>query len=149
MHKAVRLGVLGVMSATVVAGTAVPAEAVTWEVLAHQSTPGYADAGATAKAVLSWSGRRTLTYTTFNVNDTCPGDGFRALGRAHAVYRDGSHGYGAWHIDSGCDGDGNTLYNLTFTGSKDIMKAGVQACVDLGDRNVCTSDFQDNPYTSY
>lgn len=149
MRRAIRIGLVGVMSASAVMATAVPAQAaVTWHVLAHQSTPGLVGAGATAKAELSWTGRRTLTYKVFNVNDTCPGDGYRALGRAHALYRDGTSGYGAWHVDSGCDGDGNTLYNLTFTASKDIMNAGVQACVDLGDRNLCKSDFQDNPYTS-
>lgn len=148
MRRAIRIGLVGVMSASAVMATAVPAQAVTWEVVAHQSTPGLVGAGATAKAVIKWVNARSLTYTVFNVNDTCPDEGYRALGRAHAIYRDGTHGYGQWRVDSGCEGDGNTWYNLTFTASKDIMKAGTQACVETSSSNLCTSDFINNPHTS-
>lgn len=152
--RAVTRTVLATASAVVmVAASPLVASAVNAPVYAHQptsegSSAGGPESGATAAADLVFTGARTLKYRNFRVNDTCPGDGFRALGRAVVIHRDGTRGYGQWHEDDGiCESPEWFASELPYSSTKDIMRAGVQACVDFGGYNLCREDFEDNQYT--
>ncbi|MEU8316080.1 hypothetical protein [Micromonospora sp. NPDC048887] len=144
------LGV-GMVSAALLFVGATPALAADGHVYAHvQTYPSGGDSGGSTYADLNFTSTRSVTYNNWVINDTCPGDGFRVIARARALLRDGSWANGAWHEDDGtCGGDAWGPYDgKVLNTSRDIMKAGLQVCVDLGDSLKCAADFRDNNYTS-
>jgi hypothetical protein len=145
LRTAIGVGAVGL---TAVIGTT-PALALDGHVYNKEITPGHTDAGASAAADLKFGSTTHVTYTNFTVNDICPGDGYRVFGRAAAVLSDGSTIYGAKHYDEGgCDSAAwKSTDPLYLDTSKRIVKAGIQACVDLGSTNACaTPTYRDNPH---
>jgi hypothetical protein len=144
LRAAIGVGAVGLAA---IIGTT-PALAADGHVYNKQVTPGHTDAGASAAADLDFRSTTSVIYNNFVVNDVCPGDGYRVFGRAVAVLSDGSVAYGTNHYDTGgCESGSWTGTGLGFNTSKRIVKAGVQACVDLGSTNACaTPTYRDNPY---
>jgi hypothetical protein len=145
LRTAIGVGAVGLAA---VIGTT-PALALDGHVYNKEITPGHTSAGASAAADLTFKSTTYVIYDNFTVNDICPGDGYRVFGRAAAVLSDGSTIYGAKHYDEGgCDSAAwSTDEHLGLTASKRIVKAGIQACVDLGSTNACaTPTYRDNPH---
>lgn len=139
---------VGVAGLAAIAGT-MPASAADGHVYNKEVTPGHTTAGASAAADLVFKSTTKVIYNNFTVNDVCPGDGYRVFGRAVAVLSDGSTIHGTNHYDTGgCEsGAWKSTVPLPLNTSKRIVKAGVQACVDLGSTNVCASPtYRDNPH---
>jgi hypothetical protein len=134
-----------------VAMSPVVASADDGHVYAKATSVAGTESGGSAYADLNFTGQRRLVYNNFVVNDTCPGDNYDVHGRAIVIYRDGTAGYGTWHRDPSptCSGDGWGPYSgLEFTGSKDIMRAGVQVCVMRPEAvDICATDYRSNPFT--
>lgn len=137
---------VGAVALVSIAG-AMPASA-NGDVYSKAVTPGQSTAGASAKAHVVFTGARTLTYDNFTVNDVCPGDGYRAMGQAVVRYTDGTTYYGPAHFDTGGCESGTWSDDLPFSGSKNVLWAGVRACVDLGSTYSCASaNYVYNQYT--
>ncbi|MEH0938118.1 hypothetical protein [Micromonospora psammae] len=142
---------IGAAAAALLVASPTPAMADDGHVSVHvQTYPSGGDSGGTTYADLNFTSARSVTYNNWVINDTCPGDGYRVIARARALLRDGTWANGVWHEDDGtCESapwgpyDGKEL-NTT----RDIMKAGLQVCVDLGSSLKCDADFRDNPHTS-
>ncbi|GAB3920748.1 hypothetical protein GCM10029976_006750 [Kribbella albertanoniae] len=143
------LGIAAVSAALLSVGVS-PAMAEDGHVRARvQTFPSGGDSGGTSEADLNFTAARSVTYNNWTINDTCPGDGYRVIARARALLTNGSYANGAWHEDDGtCESaqwgpysgrELNTSYN--------IVKAGIQVCVDLGSSLKCESEFRDNPHT--
>jgi hypothetical protein len=130
------IGVAAVGAASIVG--AMPASA-NGDVYSKAVTPGYTDAGASAKAHVVFNSRTSITYQNFTVNDVCPGDNYRAMGQAVVRYADGTTYYGPEHFNSGCTSDPWFASSLPFSSSKRIVWAGVRACVDLGSTYSCAA----------
>lgn len=144
------LVVAAAVTAAGLASTAI-ASADDGHVYAKATSKAGTESGGSAHADLNFTGKQTLVYNNFVVNDTCPGDNFDVHGRAIAIYMDGTTGYGTWHRDDEptCEGSGwGPVSGLGFNGSKNIRKAGVQVCVMRPNASdICATDFRDNPYT--
>lgn len=142
---------IGVVSAALLVVGPTPAMAADGHVSVHvQTYPSGGDSGGTTYADLNFTSARQVVYNNWVINDTCPGDGYRVIARARAQLRDGSWANGAWHEDDGtCESDAWGPYDgRELNTSRDIMKAGLQVCVDLGDSLKCAADYRDNNHTS-
>lgn len=152
MRLASKLIGVAAVSAAVMATGVLPASADNGPVDARVYTDSGHDSGGHAWATVTFRSRTRVDYSNFNVNDTCPGDGFRVLGRAVALLRNGTKIYGSWHEDDGtCESPWFGPYAGPLTSSSgDIMSAGVQVCIDKGDTLSCdTSSLRDSQYTHY
>ncbi|TDD62647.1 hypothetical protein E1263_02720 [Kribbella antibiotica] len=111
--------------------------------------PSGGTSGGESDADLNFTGARSVTYNNWTINDTCPGDGYRVIGRARALLTNGAYAYGTWHEDEGtCESaDWGPYSNLELNTSTNIVKAGVEICVDLGSSNKCSTSYRDNPHT--
>ena len=144
------LGV-GAVSAALLVASPTPAMAVDGHVYVHvQTYPSGGDEGGSTYADLNFTSARQVVYNNWVINDTCPGDGYRVIARARALLRNGNWATGAWHEDDGkCDSDAWGPYDgKELNTSSDIMKAGLQVCVDLGASLRCEADYRDNDHTS-
>jgi hypothetical protein len=152
MRLASKLIGIAAVSAAVMATGVLPASADNGPVDARKYTDSGHDSGGHAWATVTFKSRTRVDYSKMYVNDTCPGDGFRVLGRAVALLRNGTKIHGAWHEDQGtCDSTMFGPYAGPLTSSSgDIMSAGIEVCIDKGDTNSCdTSKLLDSQYTSY
>jgi hypothetical protein len=150
MRFPIRTAGIAVASAALLIAGPAPAMAEDGHVYVHvQTYASGGDSGGSAYADLNFTGDRSVTYNNWVINDTCPGDGYRVIGRVRALKRDGTWANGAWHEDGGtCESAPWGPYdNKELNTSGDIMKAGLQVCVDLGDRLKCAEQYRDNPHT--
>lgn len=111
--------------------------------------PSGGTAGGESDADLNFTAARSVTYNNWTINDTCPGDGYRVIGRARALLSNGTYANGAWHEDDGtCESaDWGPYDGLELNTSGNIVKAGIQVCVDLGSTLKCEAEYRDNPHT--
>jgi hypothetical protein len=144
------IGVAAVSAALVIASP-IPASAEDGHIYVHvQTYPSGGDSGGSTYADLNFTSARSVTYNNWVINDTCPGDTFRVIARARALLRDGSWANGTWHEDDGtCESDAwGPFDGRELNTSRDIMKAGLQVCVDLGSSLKCEAEYRDNNHTS-
>ncbi|GAB2651400.1 hypothetical protein [Kribbella swartbergensis] len=142
---------IAVGSAALLSVGLTPAMAADGHVYARVYTyPSGGTSGGETDADLNFTAARSVTYNNWTINDVCPGDGYRVIARARAQLRNGTFANGVWHEDDGlCESDEWGPYDgKELNTSGDIMKAGLQVCVDLGDTLKCHAEFRDNPHTS-
>lgn len=143
------LGIAATSAALLTLGMT-PAMAEDGHIYVHVSTfPSGGGSGGSSYADLDFTSARSVTYNKWVINDTCPGDGYRVIARARAQLRSGAYANGSWHEDDGtCDSDAWGPYSgRELNTSGDIMRAGIQVCVDLGSSLKCESEFRDNGHT--
>lgn len=143
------LGIAATSAALLTLGMT-PAMAEDGHIYVHVSTfPSGGDSGGSSYADLNFTADRSVTYNNWVINDTCPGDGYRVIARARAQLRSGAYANGSWHEDDGtCESDAWGPYDgKELNTSGDIMRAGIQVCVDLGSSLKCETEFRDNPHT--
>ncbi|MFI2663069.1 hypothetical protein [Micromonospora carbonacea] len=152
MRVSVRIFGVGVASAALLVASPMPAMAEDGPVYARVWTypSGGSGEGGETRADLNFTSARSVTYNNWTINDICPGDNYRVIARARAQLRDGSWANGTWHEDDGtCDSDAWGPYDgKELNTSRDIMKAGLQVCVDLGPSLKCEAEYRDNGHTS-
>ncbi|WP_328990658.1 hypothetical protein OG394_30770 [Kribbella sp. NBC_01245] len=143
------LGIAATSAALLTLGIT-PAMAEDGHIYVHVATfPSGGDSGGSSYADLNFTADRSVTYNNWVINDTCPGDGYRVIARARAQLRSGAYANGSWHEDDGtCESDAWGPYDgKELNTSGDIMRAGIQVCVDLGSSLKCETEFRDNPHT--
>jgi hypothetical protein len=141
---------IAVASAAMLSVGLSPAMAADGHVSVHVATyPSGGDSGGTTYADLDFTSARQVVYDNWVINDTCPGDGYRVIARARALLSNGSYANGTWHEDDGtCESDSWGPYdNKELNTSSNIVKAGLQVCVDLGSTLKCEVEYRDNPHT--
>ncbi len=141
---------IAVASAAMLSVGLSPAMAEDGHVYTHVATyPSGGDSGGSSYADLNFTAARSVTYNNWVINDTCPGDGYRVIARARALLSNGSYANGAWHEDDGtCESDAWGPYDgKELNTSSNIVKAGIQVCVDLGSSLKCEAQYRDNPHT--
>jgi hypothetical protein len=136
------LGV-AVASAALLTVGMTPAMAADGHVSVHVVSPQGGDAGGSTYADLNFTSARQVVYNNWSINDTCPGDGYRVLGRARALLANGTWALGTWHEDAGtCESDAWGPYdNKELNTSSNIVKAGLEVCIDLGATMKCKTEY--------
>ncbi|GAA0627130.1 hypothetical protein HPO96_36110 [Kribbella sandramycini] len=150
MRFATRALGVAVGSAALLAVGLTPAVAEDGHVYVRVLTyPSGGTSGGESDADLNFTAARSVTYNNWTINDTCPGDGYRVIARARALLSNGNYANGTWHEDDGtCESDDWGPYSgRELNTSANIVKAGVQVCVDLGAELKCNTTFRDNPHT--
>lgn len=142
--RLLRTGVVLVAAAFAATLAAAPAQAVDGKVYARVFTG--AESGGSASSYLNFTGKRSMVFGDFHVNDICPGDGKPVSGQAVVRFMDGTKWTGPRHWDdTTCDsGYGVDFGNLPFNSSKRIKAAWVRVCA--GDR-CSASNHRDNGHT--